>query len=61
MSFVNQFIHKRVALAVIVALSGSSVAFAEELDKETTVEEVEKIVVTARGRIETLQLLVLHQ
>ncbi len=55
MSFVNQFIHKRVALAVIVALSGSSVAFAEELDKETTVEEVEKIVVTARGRTETLQ------
>ena len=55
MSFVKQFIHKKVALAVIVAISGSSIAFAEELDKDSTVEEVEKIVVTARGRTETLQ------
>jgi iron complex outermembrane receptor protein len=55
MSFVNQFIHKKVALAVIVAISGSSIVLAEELDKNNSVEEIEKIVVTARGRTETLQ------
>ncbi|WP_426357353.1 TonB-dependent receptor plug domain-containing protein [Pseudocolwellia sp. HL-MZ19] len=55
MSFVKQFIHKRVALAIIVAISGSTVAFAEEVVKDKSFEEIEKIVVTARGRTETLQ------
>jgi iron complex outermembrane receptor protein len=56
MSLINQFLPTRIALAVIVAMSGSTVAYAEESNnKNNELEEIEKIVVTARGRTETLQ------
>ena len=56
MSLFKQFIPKKVTLAVIIAMSGSTSVFAEEAQStNNNVEDVERIVVTARGRTETLQ------
>ncbi|AWB57891.1 TonB-dependent receptor [Colwellia sp. Arc7-D] len=55
MSLINQFLPKKISLAVIIALSGSATVYAEEASTKSNVEEIEKIVVTARGRSETLQ------
>jgi iron complex outermembrane receptor protein len=56
MSLIKQFSLKKVTLAVVIAISGNSGVYAEEsADKEINIEDVEKIVVTARGRTETLQ------
>jgi iron complex outermembrane receptor protein len=55
MSLINQFFPKKITLAVIFAMSGSTVVFAEDSDTSSNANEVEKIVVTARGRTESLQ------
>jgi iron complex outermembrane receptor protein len=55
MSLINQFLPKKISLAVIIAMSGSTVVHAEESNTNSNLEEIEKIVVTARGRTETLQ------
>ena len=56
MSLFKQFIPKKVTLAVFIAISGSTSVFAEEAQStNNNVEDVERIVVTARGRTETLQ------
>ncbi|MDO6774378.1 TonB-dependent receptor [Shewanella sp. 10N.286.52.C2] len=56
MSLSNHFLPKKIAVAVIFALSGSTVLHAEEASKENSnLDNIEKIVVSARGRTETLQ------
>ena len=55
MSLINKFLPKKISLAVIIAITGSTAVYAQESNTNSNVEEIEKIVVTARGRTETLQ------
>lgn len=55
MSLIHQFLPKKVTMAVLFAISGNTAVYAEESDTKSNIEEIEKIVVTARGRSETLQ------